>query len=218
MPKDKQPGKITVFFDFDNTITRGDVFDEMLEKFAQGQAWVELEQQWKAGRIGSRRCLKGQVGCLRVKRSQLDDYLRGIEVDPYFKRLNGLLGRKKIRCVIFSDNFDYILKTILANQGIRQVELYCNKLRFSGDRLLPSFPFASRKCLLCAHCKLKNLLAKKEKDSIIIYIGDGLSDVCPAGRADIIFAKGELLSHYKGRENCFAFRGLRDVYKYLRSL
>src|SRR5258708_9767213 len=42
----------TVFLDFDGTISRADVVDAILEKFA-GPAWLRVEEEWRAGRIGS---------------------------------------------------------------------------------------------------------------------------------------------------------------------
>ena len=45
-----------------------------------------------------------------------------------------------------------------------------------------------------------------------IYVGDGLSDVCPALEADIVFAKDSLASHLEAeRKFHTAFRDLGDV-------
>jgi len=60
-------------------------------------------------------------------------------------------------------------------------------------------------------------LANVNKDSIIIYIGDGHSDICPARYADIVFAKEDLLKYYRDTEStCFAYRSLKDVYDYFK--
>lgn len=202
-----------VLMDFDNTITTRDVFDGLLLDFAKDNGWVRLEEEWNKGRIGSRKCLAGQIKSIRVKKAGLEKYLKGIKLDPGFKRLIGFLESKKIKPVVLSDNFDFILNKILELNGISGLPVYSNKLSFAGDRLIPHFPHTNRSCLTCAHCKKKNLLARRKKDSIIIYIGDGRSDICPAGQADIIFAKAGLLERYKDRQGCLGFENLAQVKK-----
>jgi len=209
--------KCAVFIDFDNTITSRDVLDDMIERFSINDRWIDLERKWKRGDIGSRECLQGQVKGIRITKRNLDKYLAGVKLDPYFKRLIKFLNAEKIKTIVLSDNFDYILKRILSLNAIKGLKLYSNKLRFRQDRLIPGFPFTDKKCRKCAHCKLKNLLANSDTGSIIVYIGDGHSDVCPAKYADIVFAKEDLLSYYRGKKSgCLAFKSLKEVYDYFR--
>ena len=45
---EKKNGKnLTVFFDFDNTITMSDVIDDMLERFSKDDGWKKLEEKWQ---------------------------------------------------------------------------------------------------------------------------------------------------------------------------
>lgn len=212
-----RPGKYIVFFDFDNTVVTCDVFDSLLPRFSINNKWQALEKRWETGEIGSRECLQGQVEGMRITQGALDKYLTGIKLDTSFKKLLGLLNTKKIKALVLSDNFDYILNRILKLNAVRKMKVYSNKLKFAKDRLLPSFPFRDKKCRLCAHCKTKNLLANAGKNSIIVYIGDGRSDICPAKYADIVFAKESLLRHYKERGiDCVPYGSLKDVYNYFK--
>jgi len=209
--------KCVVFFDFDNTIATCDVFDNMLPRFSQDKLWVELEKQWKKGKIGSRACLKGQIKGLSITKEALDEYLSGIKIDPYFKKIIRGLTSRGIKTFVLSDNFDYILERILHLNGIRNLKIYSNKLHLNKNELIPMFPYSNDKCHLCAHCKTKNLLANVSKESIIIYIGDGRSDICPSQYADIVFAKDDLLAYFKDKNlTCFSYRNLRDVHDYFK--
>jgi 2-hydroxy-3-keto-5-methylthiopentenyl-1-phosphate phosphatase len=61
------------------------------------------------------------------------------------------------------------------------------------------------------------LLKNKTQDKISIYIGDGLSDTCPAQYADLIFAKGSLARHLeKKRVSYKRFKDFSTIYKYLK--
>ncbi len=208
-----------VFFDFDNTITPFDVLDDIIKRFSINRQWVTFEKAWKKGKIGSRQCLEGQLEGVRVTREDLLRYLSGIKVDPHFHKLFAMLKREGIRPVILSDDFKFIIGFILQNNGISGLKVYANNLRFYKDKLIPSFPYTSKRCLRCAHCKKKNLLKKGVRDKIIMYIGDGLSDTCPAESSDIVFAKGNLLRHFRNKKRlCLAFRNLGDIHNYFRGL
>jgi len=212
------PDKCVVFFDFDNTIATCDVFDSLLPRFSRDDLWMKLEKQWEKGKIGSRDCLEGQIKGMSITKPMLDDYLSGIKLDPSFKKLIKFLSAKRVKSFILSDNFDYILKRILhQNHNIRNLKIYSNRMRLDRGKLIPDFPYRNKKCQVCAHCKTENLLANVQKDSIIIYIGDGRSDICPSQYADLVFAKDSLLRHFKERKlACFEYQNLKDVYGYFK--
>ena len=214
-----KPGRAAVFFDFDNTIATCDVFDDMLLQFGDDPGWQGLETKWKTGKIGSRQCLEGQIKCMSVSRQRLDKYLSGIKLDPFFLKVLQFLAKYGITPSIVSDNFDYMLNRILKHHGIKGVTVYANHARLYRGRLIPRFPHTDKKCPACAHCKKKNLLSYAGKNSIILYIGDGRSDRCPAKYADVVFAKGYLLNYCKKEKLPYIpFKTLKDVYNCLRGV
>ena len=182
-----------VFFDFDNTITREDVLSLVIEEYSINQDWKVLEKAWRSGEIGSRECLEGQLQFVRVTRSELVDFIVKVPLDPFFLPLLKTLKQNQIPSIIVSDSFSFIIQTILEHHGLFRESVFANELRFKGDRLVPSFPFVSYECRRCAHCKKRHLL--KHENKTRIYVGDGLSDICPAMEADIVFAKKDLAQY-----------------------
>lgn len=206
-----------VFFDFDNTITKFDVLDAIIEKFSIDREWVAYEEAWRAGDIGSKECLEGQLRSIRGTRESLSEYLFTITIDAHFKQLLALLQGAGIRPVILSDSFTFFITSILRNNNVRGITVYANRLRFHENRLIPSFPHTNHLCSHCAHCKTNNLSSSGDAESKIVYIGDGLSDVCPAQHADLVFAKSTLLNHFKkAKRYCVAFNDLGDIYHYCK--
>lgn len=211
-----KPMAYRIFFDFDNTITHFDTLDDIIERFAINKDWVRIEEQWKKGVIGSRQCLQLQLGLVRITRPVLMRYLSRIKIDPYFRKITALLAKKKIKPVILSDNFSFIIKHILSNNGFKGIKVYCNRLKFDKDRIRTYFPYSNSSCPRCGHCKKINLLGNSSGDKII-YIGDGLSDICPAQYSDIVFAKGSLLEDLKKKKKPYIkFEDLSSVYNYLK--
>jgi len=209
--------KAAIFFDFDNTVTLQDTIDSVLIDYSTTNNWLKLEKEWKSGKIGSRKCLKGQMKDVRITKGQLNEYLATIKLDPYFKKIALFLESKKIKPIILSDNFDYFIKYALKTHGIKGIKVFSNSMTFSGNRILTKFPFRNNKCLRCAHCKKKNMFRNTPVGAISIYIGDGLSDVCPAKHADIVFAKDHLIKILKRKKvSCVPFKSLKDVYNKLR--
>ncbi|MBU1727639.1 MAG: MtnX-like HAD-IB family phosphatase [Candidatus Omnitrophica bacterium] len=217
MRRIKKEKKFQVFFDFDNTIATVDTFDSMLPVFAKSDRWVKLEQRWVQGQISSKECLEGQLNCMELDRERLNLYLSGIKLDPYFKKLVKFLESRRIKSMVLSDNFDYILKKVLKYNEVKNIKVYSNILKFINSRPIALFPFRHKRCPTCAHCKTKNLLANTDSNSSIVYIGDGRSDFCPVKYADIVFAKDALLKYCREQKlKCYPYKSLKDVYNYFK--
>ena len=222
MQKDRQAAVFNqkqwmVYFDFDNTVTASDILDNIISRFAKGEEWQKYENAWVEGKIGSRECLEKQLRELRVTREALSEYLESIMIDPYFGKLLKLLRSMGIQYMIVSDSFSFIIKEILRHNGIRRVKVYANELKFRNDEIAPSFPLINADCLRCAHCKRRHVLEHKDKTTV--YVGDGLSDVCPAQYCDLVFAKAKLKEFFqKNKKPFMEFRDLKDVYSFFEDL
>jgi 2,3-diketo-5-methylthio-1-phosphopentane phosphatase len=209
--------KPKIFFDFDNTITTFDVLDSIISRFSVGDGWKKLEDKWEKGKIGSRECLKGQIDGVRVSKDRLDRHLASVKIDPYFKKIVSLLRSNKIDVFILSDNFDYVLRSVLRRYGINGLDVYSNRLKLSGGRLVPEFPISNSECHGCGHCKKTTMRRLAGKGTLTVYIGDGLSDRCASEEADVVFAKGALSSYLQGKGiGHIRFNELKDVYNYLK--
>src|SRR2546423_13884071 len=101
-----------VFLDFDGTITRRDVVDAILETYAD-ERWMEIEKQWRAGRIGSRDCLRAQMALVRATREQLDALVDSVEVDLGLAPLLETCARRHLAVNVVRDRFDYCIPRVL---------------------------------------------------------------------------------------------------------
>jgi 2,3-diketo-5-methylthio-1-phosphopentane phosphatase len=206
------PAGFRVFIDFDNTITCGDVLDDIIEKFATNDSWRALEEAWVASRISTRACLEGQLLVLRASWPELAQHLDRVRLDPGFAALRDLLRRERIELTIVSDNFDLFVDHILRQHGLADVPYRANHLEIAADRLFPSFPFGNPDCPHCAHCKKIHFMPPHRDGRRVIFIGDGRSDICPARHADIVFAKTGLLSYLRDAQiPCIAYDDLTGV-------
>jgi len=220
--QDKSPivlSNCRVFFDFDNTMTTTDVLFDVIARFSINDNWKALEKAWLEGQIGTKECLQGQLKNVRISKKVLYKYLKKAQLDPHFHKLFALLVKEGIKPVILSDNFTCIVEQILEHHGIKDLKVYGNALRFYRNHLIPSFPYDNPFCLSCAHCKKIHLTKDKTENKLIVYVGDGRSDYCPARVSDIVFAKGNLLRFMnKENLNCIPYNNLGDIYNYFEDV
>jgi len=206
------------FFDFDNTITTFDVLDDLIKRFSINDKWKKLEKDWVDGKIDTKTCLEGQLAGIRITKKALGEYLAEVSIDKHFKKILALLRQEGSIPMIVSDNFSFVIKTILKNNGIGKIKTFSNSLRFAKDRLLPSFPHLNRFCLKSGNCKRNHIFNNGYGEKKIIYIGDGLSDICASEHADLVFAKGRLLEYLENEKRPHVgFYNLVDVYAFLRN-
>lgn len=182
-----------VFVDFDGTIAPVDTTDLLLERFAD-PSWQTIEDDWKQGRIGSRECMVRQIDLVRASPEAMDDFVSRIDIDPGFAAFVALCRAEDHAVTVVSDGLDRTVRSVLARAGF-ELPVYANHLEHIGaDRWRLSFPYARSDCRpLSGNCKCQFTRAKA--GSVRIMVGDGRSDFCVAGEADLVLAKGTLARH-----------------------
>lgn len=185
--------KCRVLVDFDGTIAPVDTTDLLLERFAE-PAWRDIEADWKAGRIGSRECLVRQIDLVRATPAQLDAFIASVEIDPGFPRFVTMCRQLGHAITVVSDGLDRTVRSVLDRHGLN-LAYFTNHLQWrGGDRWRLTFPHARSDCAaLSGNCKCR--FAEGQPRQLRIVVGDGRSDFCLAGRADLVLAKDSLLTH-----------------------
>ena len=182
-----------LFFDFDNTITYGDVLDQIIERFSISEDWRHWEDAWIRGEISTVQCLDRQVAGIHASKAELLEFVADFQIDPHFGTIVQWAASERVDLIVVSDNFSCLIHEILSRHGLSGLTVAANELTFAGNRPKAHFPFRSKMCSRCAHCKVEHF--KRFPGRSKIYVGDGLSDVCPALAADVVFAKDSLAAY-----------------------
>jgi len=209
---------IHIFTDFDGTITREDVGDALFERFG-GTASLRAVAEYRAGALSAVGCFDAEcAACGEVDKSELVDFLDNREIDNTFPEFVVWCGERGFPLTILSDGMDYYIRHILELHGLGDMPYRANHLdlRPGGTpgtvRFSPSFPSTDEVCDRCACCKRNHMLGVAADEDVIVYIGEGYSDRCPARYADLVFAKDDLLQWC--RENsvaCYEYSTFRDI-------
>ena len=84
---------------------------------------------------------------------------------------------------------------VLEHNGIDYVNVFCNEARRTeGGRLRVHYPHPSMECSDCGNCKSGLVKALQEDGNYVVFIGNGRTDLCPAKRANMVFATDGLAS------------------------
>ena len=210
--------KPALFFDFDNTLTEGDVLDQLIERYSPNEAWRDWEHAWAQGRLAARECLHLQIENMRVSREALLADVASVRIDPVFAEIVDWARSHAVPVCIVSDSFRPLIRHMLWSNGIAAVPVIANELHFSGaDRLVPSFPHCDPAVMCSANAKARHL-APYRRSNRLVYSGDGRSDVDAALAADVVFAKATLARELDARGVPFyPFETLEPVLAFLET-
>lgn len=192
-----------IFCDFDGTITEVDVTDVILSRLAH-PSWLEVEQEWVRGLIGSRECLERQMALAQATSKELDALIDSIPIDGSFPKFYRIAREHRIPIHVLSDGFDYVIRRVFKRAGIggshpNGVRLFASSVRVVGRRLVTAFPHAGGCKHGCATCKAGLLRRLRHGHDPVIYIGDGLSDRFAVEEATMVFAKRHLAAYCRKR-------------------
>jgi len=181
--------------DFDGTLSVGDTVDAMLERFADNR-WEELETDWLDGKITAIECMKQQLDLVEVDQVTLENFFRGIQLDASFIPFHRYISQFS-KVAIVSDGLDHAIDVATRNAAIPAMPIYANKLSFKPNGVSISYPYQNPDCKAgngVCKCQIAEQLSAGVGGPVVL-VGDGKSDYCLAKYADVVFAKGKLITH-----------------------
>jgi 2-hydroxy-3-keto-5-methylthiopentenyl-1-phosphate phosphatase len=186
-------GQLRVYTDFDGTVAPQDVTDAVLRRFAP-EEWETIEAAWRSGEIDAAACMRAQIALLEAPPPALDAFLDELELEPAFPRFAAWCDDERIPLAVVSDGVDYFARRILERHGLGHLPVFANQLVFDSGRYALRHPWRAAECRAGAGvCKCA--IAGEHAADLLVYVGDGRSDRCVSGCADVLFAKEDLASH-----------------------
>jgi len=212
---------LAIFCDFDGTFSIQDV-GSTLAKSHRAKERPAVQERFSRREITAWESNMELLHGLALPESELDAFLRTVQLDPEARRLLAWCDDRGIRFRILSDGFDYNLERL---KQIHEVEFSytANRLRYEAGRwqISPGAPDASCSCGTGV-CKRAEIEAYRTKhpEAVIVHVGNGqVSDLCGAIAANLAFAKDTLAPALFARgEEYEPFQDLGDVIRILEDL
>jgi 2,3-diketo-5-methylthio-1-phosphopentane phosphatase len=203
------PATLSVFLDFDGTITTADTGVHVLERFADPR-WREVDAEYARGEIPSRACLLDEWDLLPHDRDLLVGAAAEVPLDPGFEPLVAALRAAGAEVRIVSDGFGLTVHEVGGALGI---PVLANRVDWTTGTL--EFPHEDRCCACssCGTCKQAPIAEAARAGRTTVLIGDGTSDRKAALLADLVFAKAGLAAWCARHDVRFTpFETLADVH------
>lgn len=213
--KDK---KILILTDFDGTITKRDVGTALVENFGP-KGWEKYEEKWIQREISSKYILTFYYENMAQTTQKLINFIdKNIEVDENFHDFYEYCKSNKIDLYIISDGMNFYIDFILHKYNLDAIPYFSNLYIDNGYYIKTKFPYFNEQCGMCGNCKTSHLDKFLEKDTYIVYIGDGYSDRCVSKKVDLVFAKNDLEKYcIQNNINYVKYNNFLDVLEEFKS-
>lgn len=209
-----------IFVDFDGTITKEDVGDEIFRRFGENKKVNVIIGDLLNDKISSRDCWKQLCAMVTsLDKVELDSFIETMTLEPSFIEFIDYCRSEGDELFVLSDGFDYYINKVFDSNGISNIPVYANNLELVDKKLVPRFPFYDESCSSSANCKRNHVINNSSEEEFTVFIGDGNSDREVIGYCDFIFAKNDLLRYCEmERITFFPFKDFHDVISRLNEL
>jgi len=187
-----------IVVDFDGTITQQDTLVAVCRRHAP-DVFDEVERQLHAGEISLYECIRREFEAIHGDHDTLIDEAVGLcEVRPGFAGFVEAAKRAGHRLVVVSSGFEEIIRPVLEREGVGDLELVANQVRFSPQRTEVTFRHGEA-CDVCSEECKRSTVRDLNGAGPMVMVGDGYSDRCVAEAADRVFARRSLARYLDGK-------------------
>jgi 2,3-diketo-5-methylthio-1-phosphopentane phosphatase len=189
------PAGLVWVIDFDGTVTDKDVGDEVCDRFAP-PAWRDIDAAWVRNELSLPEAQRRMWALARCERDEALAYARAIgALRPGLDALLDAVRSRGGSAWLASGGFDFYIQAILDGRIERFARAFFNSTRFAEGRIEVGFPHDQLACGRCAVCKGRVCDLARAEGARVVFVGDGASDRCAIGRADVLCAvRGSLLA------------------------
>jgi 2-hydroxy-3-keto-5-methylthiopentenyl-1-phosphate phosphatase len=190
----RESDKTLVQCDFDGTITIEDASFTILDAYIPDK-WRSLFDQYQQGKMTVGAFNSTAFSMVKADKETLLKMIREkVSVREGFKDFTEYCRRKNYRFVIVSNGLDFYIKDILERYEVKDVEVHASNTVFTDDGLLVRHKGPDGQ-YLDEDVKAAYTEYYLNKGYKVIYLGDGRSDVLPAGKSHHIFATGSMIEY-----------------------
>jgi 2-hydroxy-3-keto-5-methylthiopentenyl-1-phosphate phosphatase len=179
--------------DFDGTITQHDTLHLIVEEFGTRGLWDTIEPRLRSGEVTLEEAMQEEFATVRATPDQVIALvLREAGIRPGLAELVRWSRDEGHRFIVFSSGFRTVIQAALDHWGLGDLEVVSHEALFSGEGCTLVWSDRGEACVECGRrCKRHDLRGRLRGERLV-YIGDGVSDRCGAGMADVVFARAHL--------------------------
>lgn len=192
--------RLTILSDFDNTVVHENVAQLLAEQFSRFDV-EKCRQRYREKEITFKDYQEIIFSGVSASQDTLKKYTQShANIRDGFIELVNYCQEKNIGFNIVTLGLDFYVDAILEQYKLKNVPAFAVATKFTPNGIEYSYPTGSPECAAWGNCKCLVLSRHRHNGSKIAYIGDGLSDACPAFKADHIFALGALAKECEKRK------------------
>lgn len=174
--------------DFDGTITDMDTGRLVLTRFSDGD-WMRYHEQYVRGEFSFEECLRRQYSHVTqaTRASILSLVDEQVQIRRGFEELLTAAARAEVPVAIASYGLDFCIEHVLHRvHGRESVQVSSPKAKLDGGAITLAFPSARTRGV--TNLKEDAVCWYKQKGFLVLFVGDGASDLPAAEKAGVCFA------------------------------
>ncbi len=209
---------LAIILDFDKTLTTSDIGESIIEHFGS-PGWEHGIDRFRSGEYGIRDLWEYEISHLSIERiPEMTAY--SLEIAKLRSGLTELLeyaDTSGTPVEVASNGMDFYVNAILAANGMGNLRSAAPGIAAGPDGR-PRLIFANgfTRCVRTGFCKCDRVWDHRRNGRKVVYIGDGISDLCVAEQADALFARDWLAKHCG--ESGIPFTPFDDFFQVLKVL
>jgi len=206
--------------DFDNTITIGNVSEQIHDKFGPPE-WDFIYKDYKNGKISVEQSNILSFKNLKYSKYELDIFVKkNVRFREGFLEFYNYINDIGIDFKIVSSGVDFYILSSLISLGINidNIPIMSGNSTFDDQGIQIKY-YDPLHNIIESDFKLTYTNTHRDQYSEIIYLGDSLTDLDSSLKADYVFATDKLNNYYaKNNLKCFEFHNFHDVLEMIKNI